>query len=278
MNLDCYEFLTDRKLRICEEGLGCANCDPQDSINFVHFLCWKLARRLEPDICIKGLVQLARLASPTFCWPPITPVGTESRRHHLPTRLASFPNLCCDTDLGGLLANIGKRMPFEIQRIIFSYFPAILQSMIRCLAHTSEYGSVLRSQQARPSQLVTCGSLKNVPTIRRLGITTLNVMGENCITKIGSDSRDWEEEIQVTTTTPIYGIQSCLGSYGLVALRILYVDGSKFPWLGLNGGASRRWFMLCKGDDLHSIQTSFDVGQPLHPFSCVPWHSWAYFR
>jgi hypothetical protein len=84
-------------------------------------------------------------------------------------------------------------------------------------------------------------------TIERLGITTMDIMGENCITTIGCDSREWDEVIEIKFHTDIDGIQSSLGSYRLVALRILYADGSVSPWLQANESVSRKWFKTCKG-------------------------------
>lgn len=220
----------------------------------MHIQCYKLAQSLSPhNLSAQKVMQLAQFARPLIS-PTCLPVHRE-QTNPPPVPLSSHIKLRYDTDVGRLIAEMERRLPLELQQMVFSHIPLISQSLTRCFETVNSYFPASRRRPPRNMEQLTYRPLQNCLEIKQLGVNIVNILGEPCISEIGSDSQGWHCEIQVSDV-PVDGIQVALGSYGLIALRVLYADASKSPWLG--GQSSRRWYQTFRGS-LQDLKVMFDV-------------------
>lgn len=247
--------MRENELAFCRRG-QCSVCGPESRANFAHDQCYKTARRLYRGFCLDTLMQLTRLTRPILPWACL-PV-TMDRVFQTPTMLSSYTDQRSPTDLGRLIATVEERLPIELQQMIFNDTPTMFQSLARCSQLVQTYSAVLRlgAPAALSTPLQYIRPLRTTLGIRQLGINVMDILGEPCIMKIGVQHPiGWQYEIEVSDR-PVFGLQVALGSYGPVALRVLYTDGSMSSWLG--EVYSARWFRTCPGF-LENMQTAIDV-------------------
>lgn len=166
--------------------------------------------------------------------------------------LSAYTDWSQETELGRLLAKVERHLPIEVQQLLFSYNPRIIQSLARC-AQTIE--SHFPQPPSASSHTETARPWKNGLKDGNIGAMTTTVLGESCITELGSGAGEWHCVVSVSDI-PVKGVQVSFGSYGLAALRVIYTDESMSPWLG--GQSPWRWFKTIKGQ-LKDMSTVFEV-------------------
>ena len=232
------------------ERLPCDECKDEFVVNFAHIQCYRLSRHLIPTLSMHELAQFARLSRPLIPWAKL-PV-TRREYSTLPYYIVNRPPR---TYLARFLTKMHRKLPEELQRVIYSYLDPSFLSLIACAAIIEDHHPKLPIEKLDLAGSVTYPLLSHTAPVRRLGVNLIDIIGETCVKEIGSGSGHWDHEIEVMDM-PIRGLQVSLTSYGLAGLKILYADGSTSPWLG---GASRKWFKTCEGSNLQEIETLFDV-------------------
>lgn len=251
------ELVTRSGLEICELEQTCDSCDRSSPANFVHLACYKVAKQILPDLLVEDLWRFARLTRPIsledFLPRSPAPVSPRSMAH-----FSSLP-LNGETELGQLIAEIRNRLPLELERIILDRPHRLFRSLTKCIDIVCSHREFLRHQPLPEHEFEAQGPFQMIwnPTI--LGVTTMSIMGQTCITAIGANTtRTWDLEIQLPAdTTTIAGIQTAYGTFGVMALRVLYKDGSLSPWVG-ELPRFRRRFQTTRGP-LQRLRTLSDV-------------------
>lgn len=140
--------------------------------------------------------------------------------------------------------------------MIWEHSPSIFQSLARTSHTLCSYYPSLIHKRPQSSSPEVFHPLKDFSRISRICIKVMYILGEYCITEISTDPQGSQHELEVSDKL-VSGVQVAYGSYGLTALRILYEDDSKSPWLGEKCSLNP-WFKTCRGR-LQDIQTRFDV-------------------
>jgi hypothetical protein len=164
-----------------------------------------------------------------------------------------------DTELGQLVAGIRNRLPVELAMKILHRPDRLFTSLTKCVETVCSHREFFCRQPLPEGQPLSPPPLEAFENPRTLGVTTVTIMGEDCIDEIGIDAdRLWDLRIQLSTdTTTIAGIQTAYGTFGAMAVRCLYEDGSLSPWLGKLPRRQRR-FQTTRGR-LERVCTTSDV-------------------
>ncbi|VUC32542.1 unnamed protein product [Clonostachys rosea] len=166
--------------------------------------------------------------------------GTRSRPW-IPTGLSTT------TKLGQLVETVRKTLPVELQELIYQK----VSGLFRFLAETSLTLKELDGEASADRGVVVHPVSKGLAKFLRAHST--HIHGEECLTEIDSHS-NFEQQIALQEK-PIHGIQVSVGTYGVVAVRVLYQDYSTSSWLGRG---PRKWTATYKGDDLGRLRTVSD--------------------
>lgn len=248
------EFVAQHQLHLCRWGQACTACDPEYTVNLVHVQCYKLARLLFRNLCAVDLIQLARLTRPLLseAFLPVSKAPIPPP----PARLSTYTDLCYKTDLGCLVSEIQSRLPVELQHTIFYHTRGLFRSFTKCLDMIYTY-SRLNHYASDTYQSNVQYPLQPYARPRHIGLTTVSIMGETCIAMIGSGGlRPWHDELQLSAAQPT-GLQVAYGTFGLVQMRVLYIDGSVSPWMGGTSSSCKR-FKTCRGR-LEDMRVVHDV-------------------
>jgi hypothetical protein len=89
----------------------------------------------------------------------------------------------------------------------------------------------------------------------QLSADVRRILGEDCLTGIMADGSGSHHRNIDVRDAPVFGFQVSYGTYGVVALRVLYDDESTSPWLGIPLALSTTY--RCK--DLKQLRTFSDV-------------------
>ncbi|CAH0046743.1 unnamed protein product [Clonostachys solani] len=178
-------------------------------------------------------------------WYLSRPLNSTRSRPSIPSELSTSGT----TELGQLVETIRKTLPVELQGLVYRN----VSGLFHFLAGASLTLNELEGE-AGPDRGVV---IHPIPFhfVKSLRANSTIILGEECLTNIGSDNAsNFEQEI-VLQDKAVYGIQVSLGTYGVVALRVLYQDNSTSAWLGFG---LRRWTATYKGDDLTKLHTVSD--------------------
>ncbi|VUC26190.1 unnamed protein product [Clonostachys rosea] len=238
-NFECPEGI---KYEICTE-LNCPCCIEQATVNLVHIHCLQLAKRRWNDLSTPFLVRIARSLR------PITPSNVATEVLGIKPGLTKLPDSEIapeDSSLGLVLANIHRRLPGELQRMVCEHLRGEFFFWVaRCL-ETLDW---IDDHQLAIATLPNTSPkyhhpLRPFSSFKRLVANTVNILGETCLSRIGGDSpTSYDMEIEIRQS-PISGIKYALGIYGVVGLRVLYEDGSSSAWLGRSPGKLFRIFNI----------------------------------
>lgn len=239
-------FCSDRGHR----GLYCMKCRPDQVIFLAHKCCWKAINH--PTV-IPSL-QLLKLAQHTRPLGP--PLSQDVHRRYL-SRQTQLDAYSTETALGSLLEQVVRRLPLELQCNILDYLEGSL------------FASLLKAKAVAPFLLGRLGlgkcakprtiNLGIVGAITSLHVRSSNILGRPFLTGIGFNQSECCPWIPVRSTC-IQGLQYALGEFGLRAVRILYVDGSRSTWLG---DPSSCWLGTVMGSDLQMLYVLADVSYPV---------------
>ncbi|CAG9988864.1 unnamed protein product [Clonostachys byssicola] len=176
-------------------------------------------------------------------WYLSRPLNGTSSRPTLPAGLSTT------TELGQLVETIRKSLPVELQGLIYRN----VSGLFRFLAGASFTLNEL-DENAGPDRGVVINPVPH-HSVKFLRATSTIILGEECLTNIGSDNASNYEQDIALQDKPVYGIQVSLGTYGVVALRVIYQDNTTSSWLGFG---PRKWTATYKGDDLTKLRTASD--------------------
>lgn len=247
-------------VRLCTRPRGCIDCvrQAENSVFLAHADCFQLARQRFGADAPRLLNLLACKAFPILgrgvTFPPC-------ESFHAPGSLvlsADHPALHADTELSRLLSLMNRRLPVELQTLVYGQLPDLFRCLVTC-SRTLDWASSLPTagilwnpQASNPIQTSAPHA-----AIEQIGADVTDIFGETCLCRIGAGgSGDYDVSIR-TSPEKVAGVQVSFGTYGVVALRVLYSDQSMSPWLG----TPRQWFASCRCDSLNHIETVSDVSQ-----------------
>lgn len=253
------EYVSQNNLVSCRWHRGCADCprSRSRSVHYVHDHCYKLASQLFSGISLDQLNLVARFAKTTLpgVMMPLSPAVSPSG---LSVGVDLLPPSSQDPDertgLDSIIRAISKRLPTEVQYMIWEYADPFLKSISTCIWNLhSAYRPYLEAEHSRFEPRTSC-PLSETVKIDRLGVNMVHVLGEDNVSEVGTGPQKWQYEIAVADAN-VDGIQASFGSHGLVALRLLYQDGSTSPWVG---GLARKWFRTFRNIDINALSVVSD--------------------
>ncbi|CAG9947846.1 unnamed protein product [Clonostachys rosea f. rosea IK726] len=176
-------------------------------------------------------------------WYLSRPLNGTSSRPSLPAGLSTT------TELGQLVKAIRKTLPVELQGLVYRNVSGLFRFLAGASLTLNDLDKKAGSNSGVVNHPVSHHSVKS------LRANSTIILGEECLTSIGSDNAsNFEQEIALQDK-PVYGIQVSLGTYGVVALRVIYQGNSTSSWLGFG---IRKWTATFKGDDLTRLHTVSD--------------------
>ena len=253
------------RFHLCGSPRSCPSdsCSPKDTANFCHVICYKLAKQRLARLggCLNGrlLCQIAWLYRPIVLWRH-TPGLMNLKR--IPSPSAASSKLPGVTPLRELLRWIDWRLPQEIQNMIFSYVSGPLQALVNSLATLSYVENQLAGCKASE---ISYRPFFQARMLHRIGIETVDVLGEICLKRIGEvgnpgSKASQEHEIILYPNKQVEGVQVAIGTYGVVDLRVIYRDSSTSSWINKQ---QRKWITTYKCSDLKRLHILSDVSSPL---------------
>ena len=258
-NATTKEIMMTTKIRLSHGGRGVGG-DLDATATFVHSSCLLLMKRKMEGIQISPalLLHIARQLRPLVEWRQLPRLmGWKTTPMALPC-----PETSDSTLLGSLISEINK-LPLELQRMIRDFVPeCFFASLSRCSETLNAIKYIQDAAQAMPMSLpeytyqYPFSGQPSTPS--RLSANTVQVLGERCLTEIGTDLSS-NLEIPVKDLE-LQAVQYALGTYGVVAFRLLYIDGSYSSWLG---GSPRLWVTTVRGDQIQELMALTDVRSSL---------------
>lgn len=247
-------------------GRYCGHCAPKKVLFFAHEDCWKLVKG--HGISARKLYQFAVQTQPLLPWRSDKPHCRPLEVFHCADVLNS------GTSLGELVAEISRRLPLELQQciiaelqrsvastmedspfgryrdrwvathqsgdVLFTRFATIMAHTIPVLKQFSTNATnVLKFHPAQSSVPDASSPDSASHSYETLYVLTGEIFGRSYISKIGRNREGPGVLSIVLTPSVIRGVRFALGRFGLRAIRILYDDGSRSPWLGDPSGC---WF------------------------------------
>jgi hypothetical protein len=159
------------------------------------------------------------------------------------------------------MAQTQKRLPFEIQSMIYDHVPDLVKSLrltLSALDDCSHLMPTLEDDQAKTHKITL--KADSLPTSRPgevLFARNIKLWGETCLAGISTNDDAHQSHHTITIAKlPVWGVQIALGTYGVAGLRVLYAGGTKSAWLGT---AKRKLFFTCQGNDLARLRLISDV-------------------
>ncbi|KAL1887054.1 hypothetical protein Cpir12675_006722 [Ceratocystis pirilliformis] len=222
----------------------CGRCLPERGVYLAHRQCWQVARSVFPDQ-LERLLRFAVSTRALFPRPAAYPSQDLISLHGCST----WANLA--TPLGCLLVAIETKLPTELQdRLLRMLHGTPLWHML----HTREQAVPLIHKadrynlDVRPVTVPVRGGLDGE-------LKTLSASFETLFFVDYIKDLHFNTEKSRSGSIPVKdiatrGICFAVSKHGLRGLRIMYVDGSKSPWLGSTKGCL---FGAAHGSDLQQL-------------------------
>jgi hypothetical protein len=246
------EHFTDNIL--CYERPDCKHCCHERLASAAHITCIKTAFTRIPDLTIAILAQITLMTRPIPSpeWSYVfETISTPNLLQVLPP-----PSALADTELARFLNQIRSRLPLELHKLIASHLPSgFFRNQAACVALLDHV--VPKLQQELPQRdRAPRYPLADCKTIEKLGINTVRIMDETCVSLVGSDnSVVYDEEIHLDSQE-VAALQVGFGHYGIVGLRLRYSNRLSSSWLG---GIHPKRTVTYVGNDLKRLRTASDV-------------------
>lgn len=239
----------------CFSGSNCYYGWPERMAKLVHISCLQLARKMIPSLTVQTLVKITQRTQPIISWKHMVITMGPAQP------LSAWPPLSAlsrNTELGNLVHDLQSWLPDDLQYLLSQYVSGLFRQLTNCLWLLNHVMESIRLDE--PTQQMQLSSvtqpLVDCQLIQKLGVDTVSILGETCLARVGSEATvSYEKEICIADGA-VSGLQVAFGSYGVVALRVLYPDGSTSAWLG---GEQRRRFVTYRGKDLRLLRASSDV-------------------
>lgn len=241
--------------RFCLAQTRCPKCRPDDTADFVHTACLQQAKASIPGFSTRTLRDIAQYARPLLPWHFAESLAGLDRN---PNTLPLSSSISTSTELGQLLEQIERRLPFELQDLILDDVEGFFRILSASCTTLSWYRQSIKKQGLATQPLQTTFPLRHCPEIKKIGANFTPILGEICLKDIGEgSSTPFEQAIDVAYG--VRGFQYSIGAYGVVAFRVLYNDGAPSPWLG---GGKDRWTTTYEAADLTKLYAVSDVRLP----------------
>jgi hypothetical protein len=161
------------------------------------------------------------------------------------------------------MREIRRRLPIEIQLLIYELSGSV-GSLFRTQSVCMSHGQLaLGPGSAGKTPSVTMFLLGGAGRIENLSASSTTILGEACLTKIlwhmALPDQGSPDPLDVSIgidNRPVWGIQAALSTYGVCGIRVLYLDGSRSPWLGSGRG---KFFGAFECRDLGRLEVYSDV-------------------
>ena len=134
--------------------------------------------------------------------------------------------------------------------------------------------AVPKVRSASPSSVCISDFAQTGPNISKLEFSagetkalyasSTTILGEACLRQVSSEPLDLRIDIE---SRPVWGLQATLGTYGVCGIRVLYLDGSRSPWLGSGEG---QLFSTLECRDRMVLELHSDVSEKRWPGSPHP--------
>lgn len=250
---------------------NCPTCDPDVTANLIHASCLQLLKaKANPrgiEISAEFLCRAARMLRPTLEWRRAVAILD------VQASPSQFPPLDGphSTELSILVSSIQKKLPLEIQGMILDCLPShcLFYPLSRCLEvlETINFDRILKANLPFSEFTTKYPFPIDQPSPVRLSATTVNILGEECLATIGTQANTM---LGLSVgQAKIRGLQYAMGSYGVVALRLLYEDGTRSGWMGQS---IRKWVATIRGKEMASLNFMTDVRNP--PPNPLQLHGW----
>jgi hypothetical protein len=238
----------------CFAPSGCANCDMMKTMNFAHYDCFQRAQKEVPEFSFSHLPRLARMAQPLWTWK----VACKLTANLISPLRAGLPdNLSTGTSLGKLVAEVRAILPLELQGYVCDETTGLFQALTK--SSLTAYNFARHLDCINDGLRAYC-PLPDAKSLTGIGANVATVLGEPCLEQVGvaNETQSFDVQIEFDREKAVYGFQVSIGMYGVVGLRVLYLDNTTSAWLGLGG---RRWTVTLKGGDLTRLRVLFDVSE-----------------
>lgn len=255
--LSSLQAIQDVRVRVTSDSGPKWPRNPAGSISLLHAVCYQLAYKRYTTETIKVLSALARRTYPLMAWPITFDTGKSRPDFHLGTVPMAVIN--SDTSLGRFLSEINRRLPFEVQNIVFGH----LSGFAHCLGKTLlalDWASSPSTAIFLPARPFSEKPFEE-PSVSEIGAIKTKVLGETCLARIGADDRSDDTSSLIFVNKRVTKVQISFGMYGVVGFRAMYADNSVSSWLGGPG----QWCVTYECQDLTSLNIISDVGFPLIP-------------
>lgn len=254
------EGLRTRGFTECAPNQDCDQCARQrrHGAHFIHGHCFQLARRFfRETFSFARLVTAARYAQ-------TVKAGVHMRldRVHAASVFEAYFATTGDksTTLGQLLSTVSRQLPPELQTMVNGHMEGWVRSIHGCMFNLDfHFRRFFEDQPADFTESVLF-PLAGSPELQILGLKQTSILGQPTICEVGAAAgEDWHHTLELDPDLAVTGLQLSFGLYGLVAVKVLYENGTESDWLG---GSTRRFYRTLQTRDLRRMRVTFDVSLP----------------
>lgn len=239
------------KLRFSFRTMDCDWNKLEKIAHFVHTSCLQLARQRCDQFSLSDLTYITLKTKPIILWNRKTTAKTFTEIDSPPRSLLG--DYSHDTSLGQLIFKMETCLPAELRAIIYGQSSRLFRSLLVCSQNLYGYEHKTKCIE---SSITTSYPFLNCCSIKKIGVNTVDIFGKSYLSDIGIGlDQNWDKEISLDDNQ-VQGVQVSMGIYGVVALWVLYTDGSASAWLG---GSAQRWVIVYNGHDLKLLQAHSDV-------------------
>ncbi|KAH7309139.1 hypothetical protein B0I35DRAFT_94111 [Stachybotrys elegans] len=246
-------ILQDNGIRLCFRPY-CQRCDFKNSLHFVHTTCLQLAQRVMTDFATRDLFSITAMGRP-MVWSRSTATFMNPRFDS--TALGLLVKYAGDTDLGKLVSDINKRVPLELETMIYRSVSGPLRSFLHCLTNVSAYQACGQRSINIYSPTTTYFPFRDCDGFDSIQVKLVKILGENCIGEISALNHGAERNETITTASAstVIAVQVSLGYYGLTAIRYLLQGGGASAWAG---SPQHEWITTYPIQDPRQLQVVSD--------------------
>lgn len=265
----------------CTTNRDCDQCTGQrrHSCHFVHSHCFQLASKFFPStFSFARLLTAARHGRTLKAGVHMRP----DHAHAASAHDAYFQHAGDkETDLGRLLSAVSQKLPPELQSMIYGDADGDLwlKSIHGCVWNLNLYFRQFFETQAVDYTENILFPLLGSPELKFIGINQISILGQLTICAVGTAGeqsaeqqtpeqqaaelqtarQQWDSTILLPADLAVTGLQLSFGLYGLVAMKVLYGNGTESDWLG---GSARTFYRTLQTRDLKRMRVKYDVSLP----------------
>jgi hypothetical protein len=229
-------------IRVCLES----PCAGKKIAYLVHLSCWKLVNVTNTNPTSFSIYEFAHSTYPLF----EPKYAVEDRDTTVIDFANPFVGTNAQTELGRLLSSLSQ-LPVEIQLAISELCTSSLVSSLLSAVNISS--TLLSKFKDSPGQ--TTFDLISNDVIDTIYTESISIFGLRFLSLL----RFGDPRGVLLKRSAAKGIKFVLGRYGLLALSILYANGTTSPWVG---DTKNGWFGVIYGHDIGRLRILQDVSSP----------------